>query len=214
MAKMMYATTGFDTLRREVWYSEARLLAELKTVALAARCAEWLRRISEAEKLFERVEKQEVLIDAARVGANVALDLAVTAFGDALLAAVGKDRKSTRWLGFFKESVSRFNDGPLSDQAGTVKGWLAASSDPVLLAHRPALEAALTRVDEAIARDQAQETWRGNLHVERDTLASWLTAQRDALEEELSALARADGLPRDWPASFFRVSKKKEEEPK
>jgi hypothetical protein len=45
-------------------------------------------------------------------------------------------------------------------------------------------------------------------HIARETLQDDLTRERDGLEALLVVRARERGLPRDWPARFFRVARR------
>lgn len=195
----------FDTLRDEMNFTASRLQDEAAAAGLAGRTTDWKSRIDAAEATARALDHDVTAVDAARQGANDALDAATTAFADALLPAVGKDRSSPRWRGFFRTSVSEFNRMPLAEQAAAVRGWLNDSQDAVLLAHKDALDAATGRVERAIARENALASRRGGLWQEREALASYLTNERDALHDELSAVARANGLPRGWASSFFRT---------
>lgn len=210
MPRKLDTAETFDTLRDEINYTEARLTDEPLTASLAGRSNPWTKRVNEIEQQFLEVAREGAGTDAARTGANQALDAAVVRFADLLLADVRKDRESVRWRAFFRTSVSDFNRIALADQAAAVRGWLTGSSDPVLLAEKANLEVALARTDRALARDAALTARRASVWVAREALAAELTEARDTLHDDLSVIARAGGLSRDWADSFFRVGKARE----
>lgn len=199
----------FETLRDEVHFTGARLADEPITAALFDRIDEWQTRIDATEKTARALDKEEAQLDASRVGGNLVLDAACTDFGDDLLVAVGKDRGSPRWRGFFRSSVSDFILQPLNQQVVAVRAWLTESSDEVLAEHKATLEVAATRVERVVTRERTLATRRGAHTQDREALVAFLSAQRDALYVDLSALARTNRLPRAWADSFFREAKGK-----
>lgn len=197
----------FETLRDETWFTGARLADEPLAAALFERTDEWQARIDACDKTARALDKEETQVEAQFAGGNLVLDAACTDFGDDLLVAVAKDRASPRWRAFFRSSVSDFILQPLSQQVVAVRGWLTESSDEVLLQHKPKLEVAATRVERAVAREAALAVRRATHAQDREALTASLTAQRDALHGDLSALARTNRLPRAWADSFFRATK-------
>ncbi|MCC6625260.1 MAG: hypothetical protein IT385_28690 [Deltaproteobacteria bacterium] len=194
-------------LRAEVFYTRARLQDEAQAAALIARTDAWLVRIEAVDKATQALDGEQAAAAAAVVGADRALDLAVTALADDLYDAVGKDRSSARWRAFFRKSPSDFNRQELSEQVARVGGWLADARDEVLQVHRERLTAAVERCRVAQAREAALGTRRGGVWQDREALAAYLTDERDALHDELAAIARGGRLDRAWPATFFRTGR-------
>lgn len=192
-------------IRLEIDYTRARLEDEPETEALASRTDEWLEKVDEAEVLAKAVAREQARVYAAQTGANRSLDAAVTDFADDLLRAVNKDRTSARWLGIFRKSPSEFNRQDFAIQTSAVRGWLTDPQDEVLVAHNGPLAAAALRSESALKREAALPARRGGLWQKREALAAYLTEQRDALHDDLSAIGRAKKLDRSWANTFFRV---------
>jgi len=192
-------------IRLEVDYTRARLEDEPETETLAPRTDEWLAKIDEAEVKAKAVEREQARVYAGLTGANRTLDNAVTDFADDLLTAVDKDRTSARWLAVFRKSPSDFNRQDFAIQTSAVRGWLADPQDDVLIAHKDRLGTATVRSENALKREAAMPSRRGALWQMREALAAQLTEQRDALHDDLSAIARAKKLGRSWANTFFRV---------
>lgn len=145
--------------------------------------------------------------DVALVTANARLDTVCAVFGDRLFLAVGKDRKSKRWLQFFKVPVCSFVRQALATQVATVRGWLAEGDDELLDKHRKELERWATAADDALVKTRGSAAQRrGQLWQRREELADALTRERDSLHEALSAHARERNLPRSFADAFFRRS--------
>lgn len=207
MTRNLYAEDTFDTLLEEVYHSQARLEDEPAVRHLGVGTEPWVGWILEAERQFRAATREAVGVRAARTGANEQLDATVIQFGRHLDEAVDRDHDTGRWRGFFRTSVTVFNRQPLEEQVRTVKGWLS-SEDPVLVAARPVLGAAVERVDRALTREAALAARRGAVWSAREALAEKLNDARRALEAEIEAIAQDQGLPKSWVASFFLVGGK------
>jgi hypothetical protein len=202
-----------DEVRSEVWFTVAALEADPDAADLVALTENWEAKVDAAETLQRAFLRAEARTDARRVGANGRLDAACVSFGDELFYAVGKDRKSPRWLSFFRVAVSRFVRRGLSDQVAAVGGWLGTTGDSVLESHREDLTRTQAEARVALDATAALAPQRGALWQARATLAEELTAARDGLHEALAARARERALPRDWPSLFFRPSRRASGDP-
>ena len=119
--------------------------------------------------------------------------------------AVGKNRKSPRWLMFFAEAVSSFIRQALAAQVATVRGWLESAKDPVLEEHRAGLDTWSKSAGDALIKTRGLATVRGELWEKREELAEGFTRERDALHRALAEHADKAELGRDWADLFFRV---------
>ena len=216
MPRKLTQRDTFDTLYDELDFTEARLQTDrlTRTVAtLIGWAAPWRARVEEAERLFRRVRTGAIHADAAFTGANFDLDLGIEKLGDDLLAACGKDRTAPRFRAIFPIPVSTMNREPLPDQVDRVRGWADGSTDPVVIAHRADLSALADHARTAIEAGKAASVRRAEVWTFRERLAAELTAGRDALRDELARIGREQGLPRDWPDSFFRVQRSEDSGP-
>jgi hypothetical protein len=210
MPRKLTPTMTFDALEYEVRFTTAALLADPDSLTLADRTDLWIDRIDAARSSDRQARTAVANSDAARQVAGERLRRRCTAFGDDLYLAVGKDRKSPRWLQFFPRPVSDFVRQPRGRLVQAVRGWLS-STDSVLEPHRPDLERWSQAADRANVDTSAVSIVRGTARQTRGALAQELTRERDSLHDELSAIARERGLPRDWPDMFFRVEVRKAE---
>lgn len=207
MPRKIDDTETFQDLHDEIDYTLARAEDEPLAAELTATIATWSPRVDAAQRLARELAREEVRCDAARQGANLALDGAVEAFGEDLARETDKDKTHPRWRGHFRTlNLSGFNRQAFATQVPDVRGWLTASADPLLATHRPSLEATTARAEAALARTNALAARRASLWQARRELAEFLTDARDALHDDLSRLARASRLGRSWADSFFRSS--------
>jgi hypothetical protein len=213
MPRKLLATMTLDDMEDEVLFTDAVLHADPDAAALADRAAAWIDRIDAARPHDRRARTAAAHSDASRQVAVDRLRRACVAFGDDLYLAVGKNRKSPRWLQFFPRPVSRFVRQPRAALVKAVRGWLT-SQDPVLGRYRADLERWSQNADQALVETSAVAIVRGDAHQTRGTLAVELTQERDQLHDHLSAIARERSLPREWPDMFFRVETAKGGEPK
>jgi len=200
-------------IRLEVDYTRARLEDEPETESLSVRTDEWLAKLDETEVQLKAVEREHARVYAGLTGANRSLDAAVSDFADDLLTAVKKDRTSARWLATLRKSPSDFNRQDFAVQTSAVRGWLADPQDEVLVTHKDRLETATVRSENALRREAALAARRGVVWQRREALAAYVTEQRDALHDDLSAIARAKKLGRSWANTFFRVSQRAPQPP-
>ncbi|MBI4817471.1 MAG: hypothetical protein HY791_14515 [Deltaproteobacteria bacterium] len=172
---------------------------------LVSRVAGWQPKIEEQRQAAEALADQDAMASAAVAGANYAMDVTVEGFGDDLLRACGKDRKSSRFRAFFKTSVSEFKRQPFPDQVRAMRAWFDGGvQEPVLDRHAAQLEKQVQRGERALKLDVAVDGRRAELKKARQALAEWLTGERDDLHDDLSKLAREKGFGRDWPDTLFR----------
>lgn len=208
MARQIDAEETFDDLHDELDYTEARLLDEPDAQALAQRPEAWRARVTTSEQNARALRREEAQVQAALVGANLAVDGVSDDFAGDLLASAGRDRTSARWRAHFRVSPSSFKRQPFTEQIATMRGWLKESQDATLSDHRARLETPVARAEVAIGRDATLAAKRGNLWAEREALAEFLTSERDGLEDELAAIGRAKGHDRGWARSFFRSGRR------
>jgi hypothetical protein len=142
---------------------------------------------------------------ATRVVANGRLDDACQTFGDELNLAVKKERASARFARFFPQTISGFVRQRLATQVAAVRSWLGVKDEEVLERHRADLDRWCSAAEKALAGTSTSAQVRGEAQVAREALAEDLTRERDGLEARLVARAHERGLPRDWPARFFRT---------
>ena len=205
MPRLMEASATFDALEDEILFTRAALQADERAASLLESTTSWLSLLDDARAQDRTLREKVANATAARVVSNASLDAATTAFGDSLLLAVGKDRSTSRWTGFFKEPVSRFIQQGLSSQVSTVLSWLRSASDPVLETHRAELTKWATAAEAALEQTQDLTTLRTQNWQRREALALTLTQERDRLHAALQELARKNALARDWPDLFFLV---------
>lgn len=202
MPRRIPANASIDTMEDEVMFTSAALSADPDAADVAPDFDAWLTEL-DAERARDRSDRQRDMYNTAqRVVANGRLDLACTRFGDDLLLAVGKDRKSPRWTTFFKAPVSAFVRQPLADQIKDVGGWFS-SQDPALAPHRDTLTTWHAVAKQASDAEGAILTAHGERRQRREALGARLTDARDALHDQLSARARERGLDRSWADNFF-----------
>lgn len=213
MPRKLLATMTLDDIEDEVLFTDAALHADPDAAALANRTASWIERVDAARPHDRKARAAAANSDAARQVAGDRLRRTCVAFGDDLYLAVGKKRKSPRWLQFFPRPVSRFVRQPRVSLVKAVRGWLT-SQDPVLGRYRADLERWSQNADLALVETSAVAIVRGDAHQTRGALAVELTLERDQLHDDLSAIARERGLSREWPDMFFRVVTAKNGEPK
>ena len=205
MPRLLNATSTFDDLEDEVLFTIAAIQADPDAADLLPMTGTWLGLISTARAGNLTMRQQAATADAQRIIANGRLDSACVAFGDALFAAVGKDRASARWKTFFAEPVSSFVKQALDRQLKTVKGWLGLPSDAALEPHRPALQKWADAAASAQVKTAEVAGLRGLAWQQREALTDALTRDRDGLASALGQRARERGLQRDWPELFFLV---------
>ncbi len=200
----------FDDAEDEVFFSRAALKADPDALDLLDMTDDWLAIVQSARDKDRAARIAETDASAARVITNHHLDGGCTAFGDDLFLAVEKNRQSPRWTQFFSVPVSRFVKTRFDKQVQTVKGWLGPNvNDAVLDKHRHALNTWSTAGSNALDQTRSAAMVRGSARIGREEMAEDLTRERDGLFDALSARARENGLPRDWPNQFFRVESRK-----
>lgn len=212
MARKLTESMTFDDLEDECMFTTAALQADENAADLVSMTSSWMPAISDVRGIDLSVRQTAANVDAARIVANYNLDLACVSFGDELYLACGKDRQSNRWTQFFRERVSEFTKMALSEQTSRVNGWLTSASDPVLENHRADLTKWATSAATALTNTAGLSSLRAQVWQKREQLAKDLTDGRDKLEAALGDRARERGLPREWPATFFRVVKKNEKQ--
>lgn len=207
MPRKIPSDISFDDAEDEIHFTRACLKADPDATDLLGETDDW-QGLVDAGRMADRAARATVAeADALRIVSNARLDGECTHFGDELLLAVGKDRTSSRWKKFFSVAVNRFIRQALGKQVQSVKGWLTGT-DPVLEKHRAALTTWSTAADEALVKTRATALVRGTARQQREEMAESLTRERDGLYEMLAARARERGLPRAWPATFFRVEER------
>ncbi len=205
MPRQLNATSTFDDLEEEALFTIAAIQADPDAADLLPMTSTWLGLISTARASSLSMRQQAATADAQRIIANGRLDTVCVAFGDALFAAVGKDRASARWKTFFSEPVSSFVKQALDRQIKTVKGWLGLPSDAALEPHRPALQKWVDAAAQAQVKTAEVAGLRGLVWQQREALADALTRERDGLASALGERARERGLQRGWHELFFLV---------
>jgi hypothetical protein len=211
MPRRLEPETTFDDLEDEVLFTTAALAADPDAADLATMTSTWLSQIAAARAQSLAVRQEAAKADARRIVANARLDVACTTFGDALLAAVAKDRTSARWRTFFAEPVSSFVKQALATQVRTVRGWLALPADAALEPLRPTLTTWADAADAAQTQTASVGASRGQVWQAREALAEALTRERDGLHSALGQRARDRNLARDWPDLFVLVRRARAE---
>ena len=208
MAAQIDPKMTFDDMESEIIYTPAALEADPDARDLVPTTAGWMALIDEARAASRLSREAVARSDARRRVSNGRLDASCTSFGDELLLAADKDRKSARWRLFLQGGVSTmsvFVKLPLAEQVRRVKGWLDVTGDAVLDRHRAALTEWSSATDSALAATTATAGARGAAAVVRERVAEDLTRARDGLEAALVQRAAERGLARSWPALFFRT---------
>ncbi len=192
------------SIRSEIRFTRARLKHEPRASEVTTRTDLWNDKNDALEADLRGARDAEADADAALVGANDAIDQATVAFADALHAEAERVGELERWHAFFKTTVSDHNRQDFREQVRMTREWLTRRHDPVLEEHRDALEQATARCELALRAERAAHA-RGVCAVaQRQLFVAWLNAQRDALHDELSRIARNLRLGRAWADSFYR----------
>ncbi|UJR86131.1 hypothetical protein [Sandaracinus amylolyticus] len=205
MPRKIKADESLDTLEEEVLFTHAALEADEDAADLVTDTEGWLALV-DAQRARERAARiAEAGASAHRTVANARLDDACRDFGNRL--ALEAEPTSARWTRFFNRQVSRWVVQRLVTQIAGVRGWLTITGDALLETHRPALTRWSDAAQAALDRTAASAQVRGAARVGREELALDLTRERDGLHAALVTRAAERGLPRDWPARFFRTER-------
>jgi len=209
MPRQLNPHDTLDTLEEDVIFTNAMLQADEDAADLVPETESWLAQIDVSRGADRLFRQHVVCVDAARISANLWLDMAVTSFADDLLLDCNKDRESIRWKGFFPQAPSLFVKQPLADETAAVKSWLEAATDPSLDLHREALTKRAENASSALSATRNVSVKRAANLQQREGLAQQLTAARDVLHGTRVKRAQERKLPRDWPDAFFRVEPSK-----
>ncbi|AKF05034.1 hypothetical protein [Sandaracinus amylolyticus] len=203
MPRKLGSDESLDSLEDEILFTRAALEADEDAADLLTRSDDWLSLVDAARARDRSARIAEASASALRAVANGRLDDACADFGRRL--ALEAPRSSARWTRFFDTAPSAWVARALSRQVASVKAWLTISGDALLDAHRAPLARWSDAAQAALDRTAASAQVRGAARVGREELALDLTRERDGLHAALVARAAERGLPRDWPARFFRI---------
>ncbi|MBI2374422.1 MAG: hypothetical protein HYV07_10545 [Deltaproteobacteria bacterium] len=205
MPRKVYPEDTIESLTEERRYTESRVRDEGLPAEVVTRVHDWQTKIGGLREGAEALEDHDSMAAAAQAGANYAMDVAVEAFGDDLLRACGKDRKSSRFRAFFKSTVNEFKRQPFPDQVRAMRGWFdGGRKEPVLDQHAARLEAQTQRGEKVLKLQVEADGRRVELRKAREAFADWFTQERDDLHDDLSKIAREQGFGREWADTFFR----------
>ncbi|MDX9724337.1 MAG: hypothetical protein RBU37_26550 [Myxococcota bacterium] len=205
MPRQFDETTTLADMESSCIFTIAAVTADPAASALAERTQAWLPLLDAERELTRQEHLAEVTLRAQHHLAHWHLDETCNDFGNHLLLALAKDTSNPRWRAHFDQRLSSFVRQPLHAQMLKVKSWLSASSDPVLETFRERLSSTVSAVESSLAKLEERRLITAARHQRRIQLAEKLTAERDALHDELSSIAREKGLDRNWPNAFFYV---------
>ena len=195
---------SIGSIRSEIRFTRARLKHEPRASEVTTRTDLWNDKNDALEADLRSARDAEADAEAALVGANDAIDHATVAFADALHADAARTDAHDRWHAYFKTTVSDHNRQDFREQVRLTREWLTREGNPVLEQHREALERATARCELALRSERAAHARAVCVTAQRELFTAWLNAQRDALHDELSRIARNLRLGRAWADSFFR----------
>lgn len=137
------------------------------------------------------------------------LDDDVLGFGDALLAAVGKDRLDARFKRYFKQAPTRFVRIGRVAEATAVQSWVPSiekEPEPAVAAFAEPLakeaQASLDALSGATTATGERASTRARMW---DAFVKRADAERALLHADLVRRGQERGRPKGWPERFFRT---------
>lgn len=199
---------SLDSIWEELVFTEARLLGDEHSRALAPTMAELLGRLEQVRSGQLGVWREEVTAQATVEAADDQLDDWVRALDTALLSVVAQDTQSPRYRRYFAIAPSLIIRLGLESELGRVRAWadsLCTEPEPALQQLGAQLRTLVAAGDQALERRRKAATTRTDHRVRVITsLIHDINGARLSLYGVLMQKAAELRLPHNWANRFFR----------
>ena len=201
---------SLDSVWEELVYTEARLLKDPMTVALAVPITALIARTEEVQTGQRRAWRDEIVAQAGVDAGNDTLDEVVDEFSEELRHAEGGSVQTPRYRRYFKQPRNEIVRLALEAELGKVETWpasLASEPEAELKTLGVRLGHVMSSGGQALAERVSAAGRRADHRVRQiHLLIDDSNAARLSLYGTLLQVVTEQGRPRDWPNRFFRKS--------